>query len=80
MGRLPEIMHQEACMFDGVLAPVDEFSSGQVLGGDADGIVLVNHGVIDGIGASMDQATYRAATFNRICQPITIRRMRRPKR
>jgi ribulose-5-phosphate 4-epimerase/fuculose-1-phosphate aldolase len=51
MGRLPEITHQAACMFDGSLALVDEYE-GQVLddttgewltdyGCDADGIFCV---------------------------------------
>ena len=34
MGRLPEITHQAACMFDGALALVDEYE-GQVLDADA---------------------------------------------
>src|ERR1700693_3186208 len=34
MGRLPEITHQAACMFDGALALVDEYQ-GQVLDQDA---------------------------------------------
>jgi ribulose-5-phosphate 4-epimerase/fuculose-1-phosphate aldolase len=77
MGRLPEITHQAACMFDGALALVDEYE-GQVLDaaagswlaervGDADGIVLVNHGVIV-IGASIEEAAYRAYTFDRMCR------------
>jgi ribulose-5-phosphate 4-epimerase/fuculose-1-phosphate aldolase len=77
MGRLPEITHQAACMFDGALALVDEYE-GQVLDadagewladrvGDADGIVLVNHGVIV-VGASIEEATYRAYTFDRMCR------------
>ena len=77
MGRLPEITHQAACMFDGALALVDEYD-GQVLDaaagtsladrvGDADAVVLVNHGVIV-IGASIEEATYRAYTFDRMCR------------
>ena len=77
MGRLPEITHQAACMFDGALALVDEYE-GQVLDaqagewlaeqiGDADGIILVNHGAIV-IGASIEEAAYRAATFDRMCR------------
>ena len=77
MGRLPEITHQAACMFDGALALVDEYE-GQVLDadagdwladrvGDADGVVLVNHGVIV-IGTSIEEATYRAYTFDRMCR------------
>jgi ribulose-5-phosphate 4-epimerase/fuculose-1-phosphate aldolase len=77
MGRLPEITHQAACMFDGALALVDEYD-GQVLDadagaslarhvGDADGVILVNHGAIV-IGASVEEATYRAVTFDRMCR------------
>jgi len=77
MGRLPEITHQAACMFDGALALVDEYE-GQILDddagewlaervGDADGVVLVNHGVIV-IGSSVEEATYRAQTFDRMCR------------
>jgi ribulose-5-phosphate 4-epimerase/fuculose-1-phosphate aldolase len=77
MGRIPEITHQAACMFDGALALVDEYE-GQVLDadagewlaervGDADGIVLVSHGVIV-IGTSIEEATYRAYTFDRMCR------------
>jgi ribulose-5-phosphate 4-epimerase/fuculose-1-phosphate aldolase len=77
MGRLPEITHQPACMFDGALALVDEYQ-GQVLDaeagewladqvGDADGVILVNHGAIV-IGSSIEEATYRAYTFDRMCR------------
>jgi ribulose-5-phosphate 4-epimerase/fuculose-1-phosphate aldolase len=77
MGRLPDITHQAACMFDGSMALVDEYE-GQVLDadagawladrvGDADGIVLSSHGVIV-IGTSIEEATYRAATFERMCR------------
>jgi ribulose-5-phosphate 4-epimerase/fuculose-1-phosphate aldolase len=77
MGRLPEITHQAACMFDGALALVDEYQ-GQVLDadagvwladavGDADGVILQSHGAIV-IGASIEEATYRSATFDRMCR------------
>jgi len=77
MGRLPEITHQAACMFDGALALVDEYD-GQVLDadagaslarqvGDADGVILVNHGAIV-IGASVEEAAYRSVTFDRMCR------------
>jgi ribulose-5-phosphate 4-epimerase/fuculose-1-phosphate aldolase len=77
MGRLPEITHQAACMFDGSLALVDEYA-GQVLDdqsgegladavGDADGVVLVSHGVIV-IGTSVEEAAYRAQMFDRMCR------------
>ena len=77
MGRLPEITHQAACMFDGALTLVDEYA-GQVLDtdagaslaehvGDADGVILVNHGAIV-IGASVEEAAYRSVTFDRMCR------------
>ena len=77
MGRLPEITHQAACMFDGALALVDEYQ-GQVLDqeasswladrvGDADGVILVSHGALV-VGSSVEEATYRAATFDRMCR------------
>jgi ribulose-5-phosphate 4-epimerase/fuculose-1-phosphate aldolase len=77
MGRLPEITHQAACMFDDALALVDEYQ-GQVLDreasswlaervGTADGVILVSHGALV-IGASAEEATYRAATFDRMCR------------
>jgi ribulose-5-phosphate 4-epimerase/fuculose-1-phosphate aldolase len=77
MGRLPEITHQAACMFDGALALVDEYQ-GQVLDQDdsawlaervgaADGVILVNHGALV-VGSSVEEATYRSATFDRMCR------------
>jgi len=77
MGLLPEITHQAACMFDGGLRLVDEYQ-GQVLDtdagrwladavGDAIGVILLGHGAIV-IGASVEEATYRAATFDRMCR------------
>lgn len=77
VGKLPEITHQAACMFDGALALVDEYA-GQVLDadaadwlaervGNADGVILVSHGAIV-IGASAEEATYRAVTFDRMCR------------
>jgi ribulose-5-phosphate 4-epimerase/fuculose-1-phosphate aldolase len=77
LGRLPEITHQAACMFDGALALVDEYE-GQVLDqdasawlaervGSAEGVILVSHGALV-IGASAEEATYRSATFDRMCR------------
>lgn len=77
LGRLPEITHQAACMFDGALALVDEYQ-GQVLDADdsawlaeqvgsADGAILVSHGALV-VGASVEEATYRSATFDRMCR------------
>ena len=77
MGRLPEITHQAACMFDGGLRLVDEYQ-GQVLDadagtwlaeavGDAIGVILLSHGAIV-IGESVAEATYRSVTFERMCR------------
>jgi ribulose-5-phosphate 4-epimerase/fuculose-1-phosphate aldolase len=77
MGRLPEITHQAACMFDGALRLVDEYQ-GQVLDadagewlaeqvGDADGVILLSHGAIV-VGASVEEAAFRACTFDRMCR------------
>jgi ribulose-5-phosphate 4-epimerase/fuculose-1-phosphate aldolase len=77
MGRLPEITHQAACMFDGRLRLVDEYE-GQILDddagarlaeqvGDADGVILVSHGALV-IGASIEEAAYRSYTFDRMCR------------
>jgi ribulose-5-phosphate 4-epimerase/fuculose-1-phosphate aldolase len=77
LGRLPEMTHQAACMFDGALALVDEYQ-GQVLDedtsawlaarvGSADAAILVSHGALV-IGASVEEATYRSATFDRMCR------------
>ena len=77
LGRLPEITHQAACMFDGELALVDEYQ-GQVLDQDdsawlaarvgaANGVILASHGALV-IGSSVEEATYRSATFDRMCR------------
>ncbi len=84
IGALPEIAHQTASMFAGDLAFVDEYT-GEVdsaeLGadlagriGDASIIFLASHGIIV-TGATIEQATYRAASIDRICQmTLDIRR------
>jgi ribulose-5-phosphate 4-epimerase/fuculose-1-phosphate aldolase len=77
LGKLPEITHQAACMFDGALALVDEYE-GQVLDADAadwladrvgtaDGVILVSHGAVV-VGASVEEAAYRSVTFDRMCR------------
>jgi len=77
LGRLPEITHQAACMFDGDVALVDEYQ-GQVLdqdasawlaarAGSANGVILANHGALV-VGSSVEEATYRSATFDRMCR------------
>lgn len=77
LGLLPEVVHQQAAMFEGDLAFVDEYT-GEVasaeLGadlaeriGDASVVVLANHGIII-TGPSVEEATYRAATIDRECR------------
>jgi len=77
LGRLPEITHQAACMFDGGLRLVDEYQ-GQVLDaeagtwlaeavGDAIGVILLSHGALV-VGASVAEAAYRSVTFERMCR------------
>ncbi len=77
LGLLPEMVHQTTAMFDGDLAFVDEYT-GEVataeLGaelaariGDKSVVVLATHGVIV-TGASVPEATYRAATIDRQCR------------
>jgi ribulose-5-phosphate 4-epimerase/fuculose-1-phosphate aldolase len=77
LGLLPEMVHQQAAMFDGDLAFVDEYT-GEIanaeLGADlaerigtASVVVLANHGVIV-TGPSVEEATYRAATIDRECR------------
>jgi len=77
VGLLPEIVHQTATMFDGELVLVDEYT-GEIdtpdLGaeladriGGATVALLANHGVVV-TGATIPEATYRAATFDRMCR------------
>jgi ribulose-5-phosphate 4-epimerase/fuculose-1-phosphate aldolase len=77
LGVEPVISHQNACLFDGDLAFVDEYDgavesaqAGRWLAeqvGKASGVLLANHGAIvtaESIGA----ACYRAVTFERMCR------------
>jgi ribulose-5-phosphate 4-epimerase/fuculose-1-phosphate aldolase len=77
LGVEPVISHQNACLFDGDLAFVDEYDgavesaeAGRYLAehvGKATGVLLANHGAIvtaETIGA----ACYRAVTFERMCR------------
>ena len=77
LGVEPVISHQNACMFDGDIAFVDEYEgtvesdeAGRRLAeqvGKASGVLLANHGAIvtaESIGA----ACYRAVTFERMCR------------
>ena len=77
VGLLPEVVHQTATMFDGQMVFVDEYT-GEIdtpdLGadlaariGDATVAVLANHGVVV-TGATIPEATYRAATIDRSCR------------
>ena len=77
LGVEPVISHQNACLFEGELAFVDEYDgavesaeAGRVLAekvGKASGVLLANHGALitaETIGA----ACYRAVTFERMCR------------
>lgn len=77
MGMLPDLVHQTASMFEGDLGLVAEYT-GEIdsaeLGvdlaeriGDASIVVLASHGVIV-TGATLEQATYRAASIDRACR------------
>lgn len=77
IGLLPEIAHQTAAMFDGDLAFVDEYT-GEVdstaLGADlaqriggASVVFLQSHGIII-TGPTIEEATYRAASVDRLCR------------
>ena len=77
VGLLPEVVHQTATMFDGEMVLVEEYT-GEIdssdLGadlaqriGDATVAVLANHGVVV-TGATIPEATYRAATIDRSCR------------
>jgi ribulose-5-phosphate 4-epimerase/fuculose-1-phosphate aldolase len=77
VGLLPEMLHQTATMFDGALAFVGEYT-GEVdtprlgaelaeLIGPAAMTILANHGVVV-TGATVPEATYRAATVDRLCR------------
>jgi ribulose-5-phosphate 4-epimerase/fuculose-1-phosphate aldolase len=77
LGVLPDFLHQTGSMFDGDMAFVDEYTGeiataglGAGLAGRIGGksvVLLANHGVIV-TGPSVEEATYRAATFDRQCR------------
>jgi ribulose-5-phosphate 4-epimerase/fuculose-1-phosphate aldolase len=77
MGVLPELVHQTASMFAGDLGLVAEYTGeidSAALGvdlaeriGDASIVILASHGVIV-TGATLEQATYRAASIDRACR------------
>lgn len=77
IGALPDIVHQSGSAFYGDLAVVTEYSGeidspelGRELAqqvGSASVVVLANHGVIV-TGPTIEEATFRAATIDRVCQ------------
>jgi ribulose-5-phosphate 4-epimerase/fuculose-1-phosphate aldolase len=77
VGVLPEIVHQTGSMFAGDLSLVEEYT-GEVddpeLGaqlaemiGDCSTVILASHGVIV-TGSTIAEATYRAASIDRLCR------------
>ncbi|HZR11918.1 MAG TPA: class II aldolase/adducin family protein [Acidimicrobiia bacterium] len=77
VGVLPDTLHQTACMLDGDLRFVREYT-GEIdsgaLGaelaeriGDASVVLLANHGVIV-TAPTVEEATYRAVSFERACR------------
>jgi ribulose-5-phosphate 4-epimerase/fuculose-1-phosphate aldolase len=77
IGVLPEIVHQTGSMFDGDISFVTEYTGevdDAVLGaeladmiGDKSTVILASHGVIV-TGADIREATYRAASIDRMCR------------
>ena len=76
IGEQPRMMHQNSCLFDGDLSFVDEYSGidGESDGkwfaqraGNATGILLAHHGAVV-TGACIEDACYRAVTFERMCR------------
>ena len=77
LGVLPELVHQTGSLFFGDLVFVREYVGeidSPALGaelaeqiGDAPAVLLANHGVIV-TGATLPEATYRAATIDRVCR------------
>lgn len=76
MGELPRMVHQNSCIFDGELAFVDEYgaienaANGAWLAeqvGGASGVLLAHHGAIV-TAPTIEEACYKAATFERMCR------------
>lgn len=75
--RLPEITDQQACMFheemvlhDDFAGGVDDADSGVALAsaiGDASVVILAHEGVLV-LGATVEEATYKFETFERMCR------------
>lgn len=77
VGVLPQIVHQTGSMFDGELSFVDEYT-GEIddarLGaeladmiGSSTTVILASHGIVV-TGESIEVATYRAASIDRMCR------------
>ncbi len=76
MHERPRIVHQNSCVFHDELAFVDEYAlvEGDAEGdwlaeqsGTASGILLAHHGAVI-TGPTIEDACYRAATFERMCR------------
>jgi len=76
MCELPRIVYQNAAIFDGELALVDEYGAiedaagGQWLAdrvGKASGVLLAHHGAIV-TAPTIESACYKAVTFERMCR------------
>ena len=76
MNEPPRIVHQNACIFSGELALVDEYAGvddaeqGKWLAtqiGDASGVLLAQHGAIV-TAPTIAEACYKAVTFERMCR------------
>jgi ribulose-5-phosphate 4-epimerase/fuculose-1-phosphate aldolase len=77
VGVLPEIVHQTGSMFEGDLSFVTEYTGevddaelGAALAdaiGGASTVILASHGIIV-TGESIQEATYRAASIDRVCR------------
>ena len=77
LGIMPEIAHQNACIFDGELGLVDEYDgsvdtapAGERLAravGGASGVLLVSHGAIV-TGPTIEEASYKAVQLERMCR------------
>jgi ribulose-5-phosphate 4-epimerase/fuculose-1-phosphate aldolase len=77
IGELPKFLHQTACMYDDDLVFVNEYGGeiddaelGSALAeriGDKSIALLANHGVIV-TAPTIEEATYRAASFDRQCR------------
>jgi ribulose-5-phosphate 4-epimerase/fuculose-1-phosphate aldolase len=77
LGVLPDLVHQTASMFSDDLGLVSEYTGeidsaerGEEFAtsiGDANVVILASHGVLV-VGETLEQATYRAASIDRVCR------------